>query len=168
MLSIRAASVEDVSLLFEMIRELADSEQALDKLTITQADLMRDGFGAESRFRALVANWEEKAAGYALFFDCYSSWRGRQLFLEDLFVRSEFRGKGIATSLMAQVARIAAAKGCRAVRWEVLDWNKPALNLYASLGAILLNEYRIVLLKDDALNKLAAEADRDHLRPGPS
>jgi GNAT superfamily N-acetyltransferase len=168
MLSIRAASVEDVPLLFEMIRELADFEQSLDKLTTTPDDLERDGFGPKPRFRALVANWEGKPAGYALFFDCYSSWRGPQLFLDDLFVRSEFRGKGIATSLMSRVAKIAATENCRAVRCEVLDWNKPALNLYASVGAIFLNEYRIVLLKDDALSKLAARTDRDYMRSDPS
>ena len=158
MLSIHAAGMEDVPLLFEMIRELADSEQALDKLTNTEADLMRDGFVPEPRFRALIANWEEKPAGYALFFDCYSSWRGRQIFLEDLFVRAEFRSKGIATSLMAHVAKIAKIEKCCAVRWEVLDWNKPAINLYASLGAMFLDEYRIVLLKGEALDKLAAKA----------
>ncbi len=158
MLSIRAARMEDVPLLFEMIRELANSEQALDKLTNTEADLRRDGFGPEARFRALIANWEEKPAGYALFFDCYSSWRGRQIFLEDLFVGAEFRGKGVATALMAHVAKIAATEKCCAVRWEVLDWNKPAINLYASLGAMFLDEYRIVLLKGEALGKLAAKA----------
>ena len=158
MLSIRPACKEDVPLLFEMIRELAVSEQSLDKLTTSPDELERDGFGPDPRFRALVAEWEGKPAGYAIFFDCYSTWRGRQLFLEDLFVRSEFRAKGIATSLMAQVARIAVAENCRAVRWEVLNWNQPALNLYTSIGTTFLDEYRIVLLKDDALRKLAAKA----------
>jgi GNAT superfamily N-acetyltransferase len=157
-LSIRPARREDVSLLFEMIRELAISEESLDKLATTPNELERDGFGPEPRFRALLASWDGKPAGYAIFFDCYSTWRGRQLFLEDLFVRSEFRGKGIATSLMAQVAAIAVAEKCRAVRWEVLDWNQPALNLYTSIGSTFLDEYRIVLLKDDPLRKLAAKA----------
>lgn len=158
MLSIRPAGPEDVPLLFEMIRELADSEQSLDKLTNTQADVMNDGFGTEPKFRALIANWNGTVAGYALFFDCYSSWRGPQIFLEDLYVRSEFRGKGIATSLMAEVAKVAIGGKCSAMRWEVLDWNKPAFNLYASLGGTFLEEYRIVLLKDDALRKLAERA----------
>ena len=119
---------------------------------------MNDGFGPEPKFRALIADWEGKPAGYALFFDCYSTWRGPQIFLEDLYIRAEFRGKGVATNLMAQVAKIAVARKCRAVRWEVLDWNTPAVNLYASLGAIFLDEYRIALLKDEALNAVAARA----------
>jgi len=157
-LSIRPSGREDVPVLYEMIRELADSEKSLDKLTTTQADLMNDGFGPEPKFRALIADWDGKPAGYALFFDCYSTWRGPQIFLEDLYIRAEFRGKGVATNLMAQVAKIAVARKCRAVRWEVLDWNTPAVNLYASLGAIFLDEYRIALLKDEALNAVAARA----------
>jgi GNAT superfamily N-acetyltransferase len=141
-----------------MIRELAEFEKSLHKLTNTEAELLEDGFGLEPKFRALVADWEGEPAGYALFFDCYSTWRGRQIFLEDLFVRSVFRGKGIATALMARVAKVARAEKCRAVRWEVLDWNKPAINLYASLGATFLDEYRIAMLKDDALRELASRA----------
>ena len=82
---IRPARQEAIPLLFEMIRELRSYEQSLDKLTTTPDELERDGFGPDPRFRALVASWEGKPAGYALFFDCYSTWRGRQLFLEDLF-----------------------------------------------------------------------------------
>ncbi len=158
MLSIRPSGREDVPVLYEMIRELADSEKSLDKLTTTQTDLMNDGFGPEPKFRALIADWEGKPAGYALFFACYSTWRGPQIFLEDLYIRAEFRGKGVTTNLMAQVAKIAVTRKCRAVRWEVLDWNTPAVNLYASLGAIFLDEYRIALLKDEALNAVAVRA----------
>jgi len=159
MLSIRPASKEDVGLLFEMIRELATFEKSLHKLTNTQADLMEDGFGPEPKFRALIADWEGEPAGYALIFDCYSTWRGRLMFLEDLYVRPEFRGKGIATALLARVARLATGEMCRAVRWEVLDWNTPAIDLYAALNATFLDEYRIAIFKDDALRELAA---RDH------
>jgi GNAT superfamily N-acetyltransferase len=158
LLSIRPAHKEDVPLLSEMIRELAVSEQSLDKLTTTPDELERDGFGPEPKFRALIAEWDGKPAGYALFFDCYSTWRGPQIFLEDLFVRPEFRGKGIATRLMAQVAKIAVDGRCRAMRWEVLNWNQPAINLYSRVGSTFLDEYRIALLKDGALSGLAAKA----------
>ena len=156
MLTIRSAKVEDVPGLFEMVRELAEAEQSLDKVVITQADLARDGFGPAPKFQAILASWSGEPAGYAIFFDCYSSWRGPQIFLEDLYVRPAFRKKGIATSLMARVAKVATERNCRAVRWEVLEWNQPAVNLYASLGAVLLNDYRIALLKGDALRDLAA------------
>jgi GNAT superfamily N-acetyltransferase len=157
-LSIRPADREDVALLFEMISELAEFEKSLHELTNTQADLLEDGFGPEPKFRALLADLDGRPAGYALFCECYSTWRGRQIYLEDLYVRSKFRGKGIATSLMAQVAKIAVSEKCRAVGWEVLDWNQSAIDLYVSLGATFVDEYRIVLLKDKALVKLATKA----------
>ncbi len=158
MLSIRPATPEDVPLLMTMIRELADFEHAVDKVTNTQEELAQDGFVQHPKFRALIAEWDSHPAGYALFFDFYSTWRGRQLFLEDLFVRGDFRGKGIGTSLMAQVAKIAVSENCKALRWEVLDWNQPAIRLYESTGAVFLDELRLVLLEDAALRDLAAQA----------
>jgi len=155
-LSIRPAGREDVPVLHEMIRELAEFERSLHKLTNTQADLLEDGFGPEPKFRALVADWADKPAGYALFFNSYSTWRGRQMFLEDLYVRPQFRRKGIATALMARVAKVATAEKCRAMEWGVLDWNNKAINLYTSLGATFFDECRIAMVKDDALRELAA------------
>ena len=87
-----------------MIRELAEFEQELQWVTIREEDLARDGFGEHPRFRALVGEWEGKPAGYALFFDYFSTWTGRGLFLEDLFVREKFRGRGIGRALLAEVA----------------------------------------------------------------
>lgn len=158
MLSIRPATLADVPLLLTMIRELAEFEHALANVTNTEADLARDGFGPQPKFRAVIAEWGSEAAGYALFFDFYSTWRGRQIFLEDLFVRLAFRGKGIGTMLMAEIAKIAVAENYKALRWEVLDWNQPAITLYKSMGATFLDELRLVLLKDEALLNLAAKA----------
>ena len=155
MLSIRFATVDDVSLLRTMIRELADYEHELNQVLITEADLVRDGFGPQPKFRALVADWDQQPAGYALFFDFYSTWRGRQLFLEDLFVRAQFRSRGIGKSLLAAVARIAKQESCHALRWEVLDWNHAAVALYKSLGAEFLDGWRLTLLKDESLQRLA-------------
>jgi GNAT superfamily N-acetyltransferase len=158
LLSIRVANSADVPLLLTMIRELADFEHAVVQVTNTEADLAKDGFGDVPKFHVLIAEWEEAPAGYALFFDFYSTWRGRQIFLEDLFVRGEFRGKGIGTSLLAQVAKIAVSANCKALRWEVLNWNQPAVALYESLGATFLDELRLVLLKEQALLDLAGKA----------
>ena len=93
MLLIRPATVDDVTLLRTLIRELATFEHELEFCVIEEADLARDGFGAYPRFRALIAEWDAQPAGYALFFGYYSTWTGRGLFLEDLFVREQFRGK---------------------------------------------------------------------------
>jgi len=141
-----------------MIRELAEFERQLDLVTISEEDLARDGFGENPRFRALIAEWAGQAAGYAFFFGYYSTWVGRGLFLEDLFVREAFRGRGIGTALLAAVARIAVDEGCYGIHWEVVDWNTKAIELYQKLGAIFRDQWRPVLLVDDALRRLAEKA----------
>jgi GNAT superfamily N-acetyltransferase len=158
MLSIRAAMVEDVTLLRIMIRELAEYEHELDKVTITESDLVRDGFGPQPKFRALIAEWDGQPAACALFFDFYSTWEGQQLFLEDLFVRPEFRGRKIGKRLLAAVARIAERDGYHGMRWEVLEWNHSAVEFYKSLGADFLDDWRLILLKEEDLRRLAESA----------
>ena len=158
-LSIRPATVEDVALLKNLIRELAEYERELDRVVITEADLLRDGFGPQPKFRAVIADWEEQAAGYALFFGFYSTWEGRAgLFLEDLFVRPRFRGKGIGRALLGRVASIARKENCYGVRWEVLDWNQKAIELYRGMGAQFLDQWRSMLLTGEALDHLAEQA----------
>ena len=158
MLLIRPATIDDVTLLRTMIRELAEFERELDQCVIAEADLVRDGFGATPRFRALIAEWNGRTAGYALFFSYYSTWVGRGLFLEDLFVREKSRGKGVGKALLASVARIAVQEHCYGVQWEVLDWNEKAIELYKSLGAEFRDRWRPVSLTDDALRRLAEKA----------
>jgi GNAT superfamily N-acetyltransferase len=158
MLLIRPATVDDAALLRTMIRELAAFERELELCVIEEADLARDGFGTHPRFRALIAEWDGRPAGYALFFGYYSTWAGRGLFLEDLFVREQFRGRGIGKALLASVARIAVQENCYGVQWEVLDWNEKAIDLYKSLGAEFRDQWRPVMLADDALRRLAEKA----------
>jgi GNAT superfamily N-acetyltransferase len=155
MLTIRAARASDVVVLRSMIRELAEFERQLDLVTIQAEQLLRDGFGAYQKFRALIAEWDGKIAAYALFYDYYSTWVGPGLYLEDLFVRKQFRGKGIGKALLAAVARIARDEKCCALRWEVLDWNTKAIELYKALGAEFRDEWRSALLTGDALRQLA-------------
>jgi len=157
-LHIRPATAEDAALLRTLIRELAEFEQELQNVSITTEDLLRDGFGPNPKFRALIAEFEGQVAGYALFFTVYSTWRGPQLFLEDLFVRPQFRGQGIGKQVLAFLARLARRENCHAVRWEVLGWNQRAIDLYQSLGADFLDRWRIVLLQDEALERLAGKA----------
>ena len=153
MLSIRATTVNDVGLLKALIYELAEYERERQFVMITEADLVRDGFGPAPKFRALIAEWDGQAAGYALFFGFYSTWEGRPgLFLEDLFVREAFRGKGIGKVLLANVAGTAQRENCYGVRWEVLDWNQPAIDFYKRLGASFLDQWKSVLLTGEALD----------------
>ena len=141
-----------------MIRELAEYEHKLEFVTIREDDLARDGFGENPRFRALIAEWDGHAAGYAFFFGSYSTWTACGLFLEDLFVREPYRGRGIGKALLAAVARIAVDSGCYGIHWEVLDWNEKAIALYTELGATFRDQWRAALLTDEALQRLAEKA----------
>jgi GNAT superfamily N-acetyltransferase len=156
-LSIRPAKIQDVSAIKAMIHELAAFEKL--RVHITEADLLRDGFGARPRFRVLIAEWSGQAAGYVLFFENYSSFEGRAaMFLEDIYVREQYRGKGIGHALMAQVAAVAWRENCFGVRWEVLDWNTAAIDFYKKLGASLPEEWKGMLLDGEAFQRLAERA----------
>ena len=158
MLTIRAATVDDAGLLRQLIWELADYEKEPDEVRVTEADLARDGFGPTPQFRALIAEWDGKSAGYALFFGYYSTWRGAGFYLEDLFVRPDFRGRGIGKGMLAEIARLARQENRVLLRWEVLGWNKSAIEMYAALGADFLDDWRSVILAGAGLQELADNA----------
>jgi GNAT superfamily N-acetyltransferase len=155
MLLIRPATTDDAATLLAMIRELAEFERQPDMVTIQEADLVRDGFGENPRFRALMAEWSGQPAGCAVFFNYYSTWGGRGLFLEDLFVREAFRRRGIGTALLAAVARVAVEERCYGIHWEVLDWNRKAIEMYAAMGVEFRDGWRPVMLSGEALSRLA-------------
>jgi GNAT superfamily N-acetyltransferase len=156
MLNIRPVTRDDVPVLLSLIRELAAYEKKKHKVVVTQEDLLRDGFGPQQKFRALIAEWEGKPAGYASFFYFYSTFQGRAaLFLEDLFVLDKLRGKGIGKALLVKVAKLAIEEKCFGLRWEVLDWNRPAIEFYQKLGADFLNERKVVAFDADALRQVA-------------
>jgi GNAT superfamily N-acetyltransferase len=156
MLSIRAAVAEDVAMLKNLIHEFAAYERL--EAFITEEQLVRDGFGPDPIFRILIAEWAKQPAGYALFFDYYSSFRGRGMFLEDLFVRAQFRGKGIGKALLAQIAAVAEENHCFGIMFNVLDWNCPAIEFYQGLGATFLDDWKTVCLKGSALQAVAKQA----------
>lgn len=139
-----------------MIRELAAYERAPDEAVSTCDDLLRDGFSDQPKFRVVVAEWDGSAAGFALFFNNYSTWRGRPgLYLEDLFVRPQFRRRGIGRALLTHLAQIAVNEGCARLEWAVLNWNTPALDFYGSLGATPLDEWTTLRITGRALSRLA-------------
>ena len=111
-------------------------------------------------FRVLIPEWDGEVAGYEFLYDFYSSFEGPGLFVEDFFVRKKFRGKGIGKALMAEAAAIALREGYWAMRWEVLDWNQPAIDFYKKLGARFLDDWKEVRIEGDALRKLAASSAR--------
>lgn len=159
MLSIRPATIKDAAALNILIHELAEFEKLLHETSITEEDIVRDAFGANPKFRAVIAEYDGQLAGYAIFFDFYSTFQGRVgLFLEDIFVRPQFRGKGIGKALLAHVAGIAWREKYFCMRWEVLDWNKSAIDFYNSLGAVFLDEWKAVCLIGDPLQSLAEKS----------
>jgi GNAT superfamily N-acetyltransferase len=155
MLTIRDATLADAALIRRLIWELAEFEKEPDAVRTTEADIARDGFGENPQFRALIAEWEGQSAGFALFLSYYSTWRGAGLYLEDLFIRPQFRGRGIGTALFARVARTAEQENRRFIKWAVLDWNQGAIEMYTALGSEFLDGWRDVLLSGDNLRKLA-------------
>jgi GNAT superfamily N-acetyltransferase len=154
--TIRPATRGDVSTILAFIRALAVYEREPDAVSATEADLLRHGFGDHPYYECLIAEQDGVPAGFALFFYDYSTWLGRPgLYLEDLFVHPEFRGLGIGKALLQRVAAIAIEKGCPRMKWEVLDWNTPAIDFYTAMGAEFLDTWRNVRLSGEALRLLA-------------
>ncbi len=154
MLVVRPGQTSDIPVLNTMIHEFAAFERL--PIALTEEDLLRDGFSDQPKFRVLIAEWDNQPAGYALFFNYYSSFQGRHgMFLEDVYVRVQFRGKGIGKALLARAAVIARQENCFGLRWQVLDWNTPAIDFYRKLGATFLDEWKLVSLEGEAFRRLA-------------
>jgi GNAT superfamily N-acetyltransferase len=142
-----------------LIKELATYEREPDAVVATEADLLRDGFGAEPLFHVMIAEWSLAPVGFALYFFQFSTWTGRAvLYLEDLFVVPEHRKRGIGKAFMAALAKEAVERGCSRFQWAVLDWNAPAIAFYESLGARIEKEWLAARLTGEALGRLAAKS----------
>jgi GNAT superfamily N-acetyltransferase len=156
MIAIRNATPADVPVMLDFIRGLAEYEREPNAVMATEQDLLRDGFGPEPKYRCVIAEWDGQPAGFAFFFYNYSTWRGQPgLYLEDLFVLPEMRGKGIGKALLQHLAETAIRENCYGIRWMVLEWNEPALKFYEALGATTLGEWETMLLTGPALERLA-------------
>jgi len=156
MLKIRKASVRDVWLILSFIHELAEYEREPSAVRATEDDLIRDGFSKNPKFGVIIAEWDGNPAGMAFFFHNYSTWEGRHgLFLEDLFVRPQFRRKGIGKALMVSLAQIAIEENCYGIRWEVLDWNTSAIDVYQRLGARFRQPWRVMQIIGEDLKRLS-------------
>lgn len=156
--TVRPATTADVDILLAFIKGLAKFEREPQAVKATTADLLRDGFGAQPKFEALIAELEAVPVGFALFFPTYSTWEGRPgLYLEDIFVVEPARGKGVGRALMAALARIAVARGYARLDLAVLHWN-PAREFYHHLGLQHLEQWLPYRLSGEALHALAAAA----------
>ena len=156
---IRPASEADVPLILGFIRELAEYEKLLHEVKATEAELKHQLFGARPHAECVIAELGGKPAGFALFFHNFSTFLAKPgLYLEDLYVRPELRGKGVGKKLLAHLASLALRRGCGRFEWAVLDWNKPAIDFYQGIGAQMMERWKINRLTGKALEKLAAEA----------
>jgi GNAT superfamily N-acetyltransferase len=154
--TIRAATVADVPVILELIRALATYERAPNEVTATEQGLTEVLFGHKPAAEVLLAFENETAVGFAVFFHNFSTWLGRPgVYLEDLFVGPEHRGKGYGRALLIHLAKIARERGCGRMEWAVLDWNEPAIEFYRKLGAKPMDEWTVFRLTRDGIAKLA-------------
>ena len=155
-LDIRPASVDQTPLILKLIKELAVYEKLLDIVITTEEDLKETLFGKNKAAEVVIGYYNDKPVGYALFFYNYSSFAGRPgLYIEDIYVRQEHRGKGFGKAFLVYLARIAKENKCGRMEWAVLDWNEPSIEFYKKLGAIPMDEWTVFRLSRDAVEKLA-------------
>jgi GNAT superfamily N-acetyltransferase len=157
---IRPARVEDVPVILQLIRDLATYERAPDEVTATEEQLVDVLFGERPAAEVLLAFEGKSPVGFAVYFYNFSTWLGLPgLYLEDLFVNPEKRGKGYGRALLVELAKIARDRGCGRMEWAVLNWNEPAIKFYRSLGAKPMDEWTVFRLTPEEIVKLADAAD---------
>ena len=151
----RYAEEKDVSLILYFIKELADYEKMLDEVVATE-EILREWLFKKNKAEVIFAMEDGKEVGFALFFHNFSTFLGRSgVYLEDLYVKPEYRGKGYGKALLKKLAAIAVERGCGRLEWWCLDWNKPSIDFYLSLGAEPMNDWTVYRIAGDTLNKLA-------------
>lgn len=160
MLSLTPAAPADLGPLLHLIRELAEVEKLAHEVVATEAILNEALFGTAPAAEAVLARVDGAVAGFAVYFQNFSTFQGRRgLHLEDLYVRSDFRGQGVGTALLGFVARLAVSRACGRLEWSVLDWNRRAIDFYAGMGARPVAGWSEYRLEGEALLKLAAEPE---------
>ncbi|NJK47908.1 GNAT family N-acetyltransferase [Candidatus Gracilibacteria bacterium] len=156
MLTVRSATPSDIPAIFGLICALAEYEK-LSHLVAGSAEALGDHlFGDRPCVEAIVAQWEQNTVGFALFFSNYSTFLTKPgIYLEDLFVLQEYRRRGIAKAMLIYIAQLARDRGAGRLEWSVLDWNNPAIDFYKSIGASIMEEWRICRVTEDAISRLA-------------
>jgi GNAT superfamily N-acetyltransferase len=149
----RLATKEDMSRVYELIKELAIFEKEPDAVEVTVNQLIEDGFGDEPKFVCFVVEIDDKVEGLALIYTRYSTWKGEVIHLEDLIVSQALRGKGLGTVLLDEVVKYGKQKGVKRISWEVLDWNEPAIEFYEKKGANVMRDWDVVQMDSAAIDK---------------
>ncbi len=153
---LRFATVDDVALIFDFIRQLAEYEKKADEVVTDEDQLLQTLFGERRVAEVVIASYEGEPAGFALFFHNFSTFLGRPgIYLEDLFVIPRLRGRGIGRIMLSFLARIAVERGCGRLEWWVLDWNEPAIRFYERIGAKPMDEWTVFRVTGKTLEELA-------------
>lgn len=150
-MNIRKGQIEDMPRVLELIQELATFEKQPDAVEVTVADLQRDGFGKHPLFQILVAEIDGEIPGIALFYNRFSTWKGKTIHLEDLIVSEKYRGSGIGMKLYEAVMAEAKNQNVRRVEWNVLDWNAPAISFYEKTGAVVFKDWLVAQMDEKGL-----------------
>ncbi len=159
-LTIRAARPDDSALIFSLVRELAEYEKLSHEVDATEEMIAAALFGDAPRLYCDIAEWDGQPAGFAVWFLNFSTFRGRHgIYLEDVFVRPAFRGRGIGKALLMRLARRCVDEGWARFEWAVLDWNAPSIAFYKSIGAQVMDEWKVCRLSGDALSRFAAQGN---------
>lgn len=158
-IQIRPAVAQDAGLIFGFIRALAEYEKLSHAVTATEELVREHLFGPQPVAEAIIGSLDGRPVGFALFFSTFSTFVGRPgIWLEDLFVLPDARGKGVGQAMLRHVASLAAARNCGRLEWSALEWNEPAIRLYEKLGATLMHDWRIFRIAGPQLSKLAGNA----------
>ena len=153
----RVATEDDVPLILSFIRELAEYEKLSHEVVATEDVLRGSLFGERTGAEVVICYLSGTPAGFALFFHNFSTFLGRPgLYLEDLYVKPEMRGRGLGRALLVHLAKLARERGCGRMEWSVLDWNEPAIKLYKGIGAVPMDEWTVYRFTGEALENLAA------------
>jgi GNAT superfamily N-acetyltransferase len=155
---LRLATPQDVPVILTFIQGLAEYERLSDQVVATAEKLQQTLFGHKAYAEVVIAEYDSKAAGFALFFHNYSTFLAKPgIYLEDLFVLPEYRGKGLGRVLLSYLAKLAVERDCGRLEWSVLDWNQPAIDFYQAQGATMLHDWRINRVTGASLQQLAAK-----------
>ncbi len=150
---VRKGEKEDMKNVMRLIKELAAFEKLPNEVEISEADLIKDGFSEHPKFMTFVAEENHEIIGATLFYERYSTWKGRVIHLEDLIVTEQKRGFGVGMALYTAILKYAYDMGAKRVVWDVLDWNQNAIDFYKSTGANVLKDWQVVHMREDALKK---------------
>lgn len=155
--TIRFAEEKDARILFGMIKELAEYEKLLDKFEASE-ELLKESLFQRDVAETLIGEYNQEPVGYAIFFHNISTFTGRiGIYIEDIYVKPQMRGKGFGEALLAFIAKVAVERNCGRLEWSCLDWNKPSIAFYRKMGAVALDDWTMYRVAGKSLKKLACE-----------